>query len=206
MAQVLGFEAEGKTPAVLAGPGGAQAVFAVADGLRETSAEAVAALRRLGVASIMLTGDSEQSARAIAKRAGINEARGALLPQDKLDAIAALKGQGECVGMAGDGINDAPALALADIGFAMGACGTAAAIETADVALMNDDLGKVPQFIRLSRATFALVAENVVFALGVKAAFFGLAFAGIATMWMAVFADVGTTVLVVLNGLRALGK
>ncbi len=206
MAQVLGFEAEGKTPAVLAGPGGAQAVFAVADGLRETSAEAVAALRRLGVASIMLTGDSEQSARAIAKRAGINEARGALLPQDKIDAIAALKQKGACVGMVGDGINDAPALALADIGFAMGACGTAQAIETADVALMDDDLGKVPQFIRLARGTFALVAENIVFALGVKAAFFGLAFAGIATMWMAVFADVGTTVLVVLNGLRALGK
>ena len=88
----------------------------------------------------------------------------------------------------------------------MGACGTAQAIETADVALMDDDLGKVPQFIRLARGTFALVAENIVFALGVKAAFFGLAFAGIATMWMAVFADVGTTIIVVLNGLRALRK
>ena len=206
MAQVLRLEAEGKTPAVLTGPGGAEAVFAVADGLRETSAEAVAALRRLGVASIMLTGDSEQAASAIARRAGIAEARAALLPQDKLDAIAELKQKGACVGMVGDGINDAPALALADIGFAMGACGTAQALETADVALMDDDLGKVPQFIRLARGTFALVAENIVFALGVKAAFFGLAFAGIATMWMAVFADVGTTIIVVLNGLRALRK
>ena len=154
----------------------------------------------------MLTGDSEQAASAIARRAGIAEARAALLPQDKLDAIAELKQKGACVGMVGDGINDAPALALADIGFAMGACGTAQAIETADVALMDDDLGKVPQFIRLARGTFALVAENIVFALGVKAAFFGLAFAGIATMWMAVFADVGTTIIVVLNGLRALRK
>ena len=206
MREVLRLEAEGRTPAVLAGPGGAEAVFAAADGLRETSAEAVARLRRLGVSAVMLTGDSGPAARAIARQAGIAEARAGLLPQDKLDAIASLRKKGACVGMVGDGINDAPALALADIGFAMGACGTAAAIETADVALMDDSLGKVPEFIRLSRATFALVAENIVFALGVKAAFFGLAFAGLATMWMAVFADVGTTVIVVLNGLRALGK
>ena len=128
------------------------------------------------------------------------------MPGDKLRHIDALTAGGAVVGMVGDGINDAPALARARIGFAMARQGTDTAIETADVALMDDDLRKIPRFIDLSRATHAIVLENIVFALGMKGVFFALAFAGMATMWMAVFADVGTTVLVVLNGMRALNK
>jgi len=150
----------------------------------------------------MLTGDNAHTAQAIAAQVGIDEARGDLLPQDKLTAIESKMGKAGAVGMVGDGINDAPALARADIGFAMGAAGTGTAIETADVALMDDDLRKLPRFVRLSRQTHALLMQNIVLALGIKAVFLGLTLAGTGTMWMAVFADVGASLLVVANGLR----
>ncbi|WP_154589521.1 HAD-IC family P-type ATPase, partial [Bordetella pertussis] len=130
--------------------------------------------------------------------------RGDLLPQDKLDAVEAKLDPALRVGMVGDGINDAPALARADIGFAMGAAGTGTAIETADVALMDDDLRKIGTFVRLSRATHRILTQNIVLALGIKAVFLVLAMAGQATLWMAVFADVGASLLVVANGLRLL--
>jgi len=153
----------------------------------------------------MLSGDNQPTASAIAAQVGIDEARGNQLPQDKAAALAALSGQGQ-VGMVGDGINDAPALAQADIGFAMGAMGSDTAIETADVALMDDDLGKIPAFIRLSQATHAILVQNIVLALGIKAIFLLLTLQGSGSMWMAVFADVGASLLVVGNGLRLLRK
>ncbi len=151
----------------------------------------------------MLTGDNQHVAQAIARDVGIDEARGNLLPEDKLSQIERLSAQG-VTGMVGDGINDTPALARADIGFAMGAMGTDSAIETADVALMNDDLRKIPEFVRISKATRAILIQNIVLALGIKALFLTLTLLGMGTMWMAVFADVGASLLVVGNGLRLL--
>lgn len=144
-------------------------------------------------------------AAAIAQQVGIDQARGNQLPEDKLQAVAAFEQEGT-VGMVGDGINDAPALARAHIGFAMGAMGTDTAIETADVALMDDDLRKISTFVRLSRATRAVLVQNIVLALGIKSLFLVLTLLGLGTMWMAVFADVGASLLVVGNGLRLLRK
>ena len=154
----------------------------------------------------MLTGDNSHTAASIAEQVGVDEARGDLLPADKLAWIEASQARGRVVGMVGDGINDAPALARAEIGFAMGAAGTDTAIETADVALMDDDLRKIPAFVRLSRQTHAILLQNIVLALGIKAIFLGMTLAGEATMWMAVFADMGVSLMVVFNGLRLLRK
>jgi Cd2+/Zn2+-exporting ATPase len=196
-------ERAGKTVVMLADEARSLALFAVADTLRDSSRQAVAELRALGVRTVMLSGDNEHTAAAIGAEAGVDEARGGLLPEAKLDAIAELAQAGP-VGMVGDGINDAPALARASIGFAMGAAGTDAAIETADVALMDDDLRKIPAFIRLSRATVAVLVENIALALGIKAIFLVLALLGEATLWMAVFADMGASLIVVFNSLRLL--
>ena len=201
-------EQQGKTVVLLADRQQILAVFAVADTLREESRQAIAALHALGIRTQMLTGDNRHTAEAIAQEVGIGEVRGNLLPDDKLKAIEALIAEtapGQ-VGMVGDGINDAPALAAAHIGFAMGAIGTDTAIETADVALMDDDLGKIAAFVRLSQNCFAILRQNIALALGIKALFLGFAVAGQATMWMAVFADMGTSLLVVGNGLRLLRK
>jgi Cd2+/Zn2+-exporting ATPase len=196
-------EAQGKTAVALVGEGRALAVAAVADTVREDSASAIAALHGLGVNTFMLSGDNHATVRAIAGKVGIKDARGEQLPADKLAALESHLGDG-LVGMVGDGINDAPALARADIGFAMGAAGTGTAIETADVALMDDDLRKIGEFVRLSRATHSVLVQNIVLALGIKAVFLVLALTGYATLWMAVFADVGASLLVVANGLRLL--
>ena len=201
-------ERQGKTAALLADQTGVLAIFAVADTLRETSRQAIADLHSLGVKTLMLTGDNAHTAEAIAHAVGIDEARGNLLPEDKLRTIESLlihRERGK-VGMVGDGINDAPALARADIGFAMGAAGTDTAIETADVALMDDDLRKIPTFVRLSRTTSHVLIQNIVVALGIKAVFLLLTMSGQATMWMAVFADMGASLMVVANGLRLLRK
>jgi Cd2+/Zn2+-exporting ATPase len=177
-------------------------VIGVSDRERDDAAAAVAELRRHGVTRVaMLTGDTAPSARAVAARVGVDEVHAELLPADKVDAIATLRGAG-AVAMIGDGINDAPALAAADVGIVMGAIGSDAAIETADVALMTDDLSKVSWAIRLSRATLRNVRTNVAIALGLKAAFVVAAAAGVATLWMAVLADTGASVIVLANALR----
>jgi Zn2+/Cd2+-exporting ATPase len=197
-------EREGKTTVVLASERQALAVLGVADTLRETSVEAIRELHTLGVRSVMLTGDNQTTADAIARAVGIDDARGNLLPEEKLVAVEALVQKYGHVGMVGDGINDAPALAKATIGFAMGAAGTDTALETADVALMEDDLRKLPLFIRLSRQAGRILAQNITLALAVKGVFLVLTFMGVATLWMAVFADMGGSLLVVFNGLRLL--
>ncbi|WP_434767043.1 heavy metal translocating P-type ATPase [Pseudomonas triticicola] len=199
-------EKQGKSVVLLLDRSGPLALFAVADTVKETSREAIRQLHELGVKTLMLTGDNVHTAQAIAAQVGIDEARGDLLPTDKLQAIENLYKQGHRVGMVGDGINDAPALARAEIGFAMAAAGTDTAIETADVALMDDDLRKIPAFISLSRNTASILKQNIALALVIKAIFLAVTFAGLATMWMAVFADMGVSLLVVFNGLRLLRK
>ncbi|MEK1843412.1 MAG: heavy metal translocating P-type ATPase, partial [Pseudomonas sp.] len=187
--QLFALEKQGKSVVLLLDKSGPLALFAVADTVKASSREAIQQLHELGIKTLMLTGDNVHTAQAIAAHVGIDQAQGDLLPTDKLQAIETLYAQGHRVGMVGDGINDAPALARAEIGFAMAAAGTDTAIETADVALMDDDLRKIPAFIRLSRQTSNILKQNIALALVIKAIFLGVTFAGIATMWMAVFAD-----------------
>lgn len=196
----------GMSIVILASTNQALAVFAVADELREESVEAVQELHRLGLKVVMLTGDNAATANAIARKAGIDTVHSEMLPEAKLEVVRSLTGAGQHVGMVGDGMNDAPALALARVGFAMGAAGTDTAIETADVALMDDDLRKIPAYIVLSRRASSILAQNIVLSLGIKAVFFGMALAGTATLWMAVFADMGASLLVVGNGLRVMKR
>ncbi|HSB22455.1 MAG TPA: heavy metal translocating P-type ATPase [Burkholderiaceae bacterium] len=198
-------ENAGRTVALLATPERVIAMFAVADTIKPSSREAVASLRSLGITPVMLSGDNQATAAAVAHEAGIERARGNLLPQDKLDAIKALQRELGPTAMTGDGINDAPALAQADIGVAMGAAGTDTAMEAADIVVMNDDLRRIAETVRLSRSTHAVLWQNIALALGIKAVFLVLAVFGNATMWMAVFADMGASLLVVFNGLRLLG-
>jgi Cd2+/Zn2+-exporting ATPase len=197
-------EAQGKTVVLLSSATAPLMILAVADTIRAGSAAAIARIQAMNVHVIMLTGDNRHTAQSIAANVGIADARGNLLPDDKLAAINDLVAAYGYVGMVGDGINDAPALAKADIGFAMGAAGTDTALETADVALMDDDLGKLAEFLALSRRTSAILMQNIVLALGIKAVFLVLALTGQATLWMAVFADMGASLLVVANGLRLL--
>jgi len=204
--QLSALEEQGKTVILLTDDHSVHGIFAVADTVKEGSRQAIAELHALGIQTVMLTGDNAHTARAIAAQVGVDDARGDLLPEDKLKVIESLMQAGTGVGMVGDGINDAPALARADIGFAMGVAGTGTAIETADVALMDDDLRKLPRFVRLSRDTHTLLVQNIVIALGIKAVFLVLTLAGMGTMWMAVFADMGASLLVVGNGLRLLRK
>ncbi|GHC88174.1 heavy metal resistance membrane ATPase [Pseudorhodoferax aquiterrae] len=197
-------EAQGRTLSVLANDQQALALFAVADTTKESSKQAIAELKALGVRPVMLTGDNATTAAAIAQQVGIEEVRANLLPADKQTVVAELRSGGRQVGMVGDGVNDSPSLAAAEVGFSMGAAGTDTAKEAADVLIMNDDLRKVPETIRLSKKTYAVLWQNIVLALGIKAVFFVLAVFGSATMWMAVFADMGASLLVVFNGLRLL--
>ena len=199
-------EEAGRTVSLLASDSAVIALFAVADMLKPSTREAVRSLQALGITPVMLSGDNQATAEAIAREAGIGEARGNLLPQDKLDAIRALQAAHGPTAMTGDGINDAPALAQADIGIAMGAAGTDTAMEAADVVVMNDDLRRIAQTVQLSRATHAVLWQNITLALGIKVAFLLLAVFGSASMWMAVFADMGTSLLVVANGMRLLRK
>ncbi|MFN8050977.1 MAG: heavy metal translocating P-type ATPase [Acidimicrobiales bacterium] len=199
-------ENEAKTAIVLMDESGPIAVFAVADTLRPSSREAIADLKKLGVTTIMLTGDNQRTAFAIALQAGIDDARGDLLPDDKLRIVTELVATRGPVGMIGDGVNDAPALAKADLGIAMGAAGTDTAIETADIALMDDDPRKLAETIRISTHTAHVLWQNISIALGVKAVFFALTLTGTASLWIAVLADMGASLIVIANGLRLLRR
>jgi len=197
-------ERQAKTTVLIASETAVMAVIAVADKLKPTSRQAISELHELGVSTMMLSGDNPHTVTAIARELGIDYVRGNQLPEDKLNEIGKAQEHYGAVGMVGDGINDAPALARASIGFAMGAAGSDIALETADVALMDDDLRKAARFIRLSRRAAGLLKQNIAIALGIKAVVFVLALFGQATLWMAVFADMGASLIVVFNGLRAL--
>lgn len=179
------------------------AVFGIADQIRDLAKESISELKQMNIKLVMLTGDTTSTARSVAQEVGIDSVKSELLPSDKQKLIDNFAKR-EVIGMVGDGINDAPALARADIGFAMGAIGTDTAIETADVAFMDDDLRKLPEFIQLSKDTFTILIQNILIALGIKLVFLVLTYMGLATMWMAVFADTGTCLIVVANALRML--
>ena len=152
----------------------------------------------------MLSGDNQRTADAIAKEAGIDDAHGDLLPTDKIERVRTLLTEHQHVGMIGDGVNDAPAMAAATVGIAMGAAGTDTAIETADIALMKDDLSKVAETIHLGRRTLRIIQFNITFALAIKAVFLILAVLGYTSLWLAILADTGATLVVIANSLRLL--
>jgi Cd2+/Zn2+-exporting ATPase len=165
----------------------------------------MADLERIGIEhTVMLTGDNPATAQAVAAAAGVDDVQAELLPEQKVAAIESLLDEYDAVAMVGDGVNDAPAMARATVGIAMGAAGTDAALETADVALMADDLGKLPFAVKLSRQARSIILQNIALSLGIKAVFFALALSGMATLWMAVFADMGASLIVTLNGMRLL--
>lgn len=180
-------------------------MLAIEDKVRPESKKAVEALKNLGIRRVvMLTGDNERTARAMAEQTGVTEFRADLLPEAKTRFVSEMVEAGERVAMVGDGVNDAPALAVSTLGIAMGAVGTDVAIETADMALMSDDLSKLPWLIRHSRRVLSTIRQNIAFALGLKIMFLALAFLQLATLWAAIMADVGASLIVIFNGLRLL--
>ena len=204
-ARMAEHESLGRSISLLADEQGVLALLVVADAVKPSSRQAIQELRALGITTVMLTGDNLASAQAIARETGISDVQAELLPQQKLEVVQALNASnGNVSGMVGDGINDAPALAAARVGFAMGQGGTHIATEAADVVIMNDDLRRVAETVRLSKYAHGVLWQNITLALGIKTAFLLLAMLGHATMWMAVFADVGASLLVVCNGLRML--
>jgi len=179
--------------------------IAVADEMRDSSRAAILELKKLGIQkSIMLTGDNQTIAQSIARAVGVDEVRAQLLPSQKLEAVNSLREKYEKIAMVGDGINDAPALAGADVGIAMGHTATAQALETADIALMSENLNKLPFAIKLSRKAMQVIKQNIVVSLSLKGIFLVLALSGVATLWMAVFADTGASLIVTVNGMRLL--
>jgi Cd2+/Zn2+-exporting ATPase len=206
-AVIEGAERSGYTAILVTTSEAAIGVLAIADRLRDSARSTVAALREAGIDRVlMLTGDNETVARSTARGLELDEVRAGLLPDEKRAVVTALRARGQRVAVVGDGINDAPALAAADVGIAMGAAGTHVALETADIVLMGDDLGHVTGTIQRARATVRIIKQNIVFSLAIKAVFLALAVAGQATLWMAVAADTGASLAVIANGLRALGR
>jgi Cd2+/Zn2+-exporting ATPase len=199
-------EKTGNTQVHIAVDGQLKGSLLATDAVRPSSKQALAGLRKLGIKTlVMLTGDQPAAAEQIAAEVGVTDFRASLLPQDKVNAVMELKNQYGHVVMVGDGINDAPALALADVGIAVGGAGSSAqAIETADITLMQADLSKLPFAFNLSRKTMRIILFNIIFAIGVKAAFMVLATLGYSSMWMAVVADMGISILVTFNGMRLL--
>lgn len=203
--QLEKMQSAGRTVVVVGNDEHVCGFITLADAIREETRDAIRQLHEAGVEHlVMLTGDNEGTAKAIAKEAGIDEVHTELLPEDKVAAIERLIKQYEFVGMIGDGVNDAPALARASLGLAMGAAGSDAAIETADIALMSDDLSKLPWLIHHSRRALKVIRQNIAFSLAIKVLFVILTFAGSASLWAAIAADMGASLLVIANGLRLL--
>jgi len=204
--QAEALEADGKTVIVVGNSRHVCGLIAVADTIRPAAREIVRQLHASGIAHVvMLTGDNRITAETIAREVGIDEVHAELLPENKVKKLEEVIARYSNVAMVGDGVNDAPALARANLGIAMGAIGSDAAIETADIALMTDDISKLPWLVRHSKRTLAIIRQNITFALAIKAVFVVLTFVGMASLWAAIAADTGASLLVVLNGLRLLG-
>ena len=202
--KVEALQAEGKTSIVISNHGGVEGIIALTDEIKTESRQAVAELRELGVETVMLTGDNHAPAMLVAKAVGIREVKAEMLPEDKADAIKELLQKYAAVAMVGDGVNDAPALALSSVGIAMGAAGSDTAIEAASIAILNDRLELIPYLVRLGRKTISTIKFNTAFAVATKLVFVALAILGLSSLALAIFADVGVTVLVILNSLRLL--
>lgn len=204
-ATIVELQNQGKTVMVAGSATEIMALLAVADEVRENSSDVIQKLHSMGIKkTIMLTGDNSGTANAIGKQVKVSEIQAELLPQDKLTVIKDLRKGYDRVAMVGDGVNDAPALAASTVGIAMGGAGTDTALETADIALMADDLGKLPFTVKLSRKTLTIIKQNITFSLGIKLVALLLVIPGWLTLWIAIFADMGATLLVTLNGLRLL--
>ena len=203
--QALALEQDGQTVIAIGNDRHVCGLIAISDQPRPGIKASIQSLRKAGIKHlVMLTGDNQVTAEHIAAHVGLDEVHAQLLPADKVERISHMVEHYGHVAMVGDGINDAPALARANIGIAMGVMGSDAAIETADIALMGDDLSKLPWLIQHSKRTLGIIRQNIAFALSLKAAFAILAFAGLATLWEAIAADTGASLLVVANGLRLL--
>lgn len=197
-------QTQGKTVMVLGTEKEILSLIAVADEMRESSKEVISRLNNMGIETVMLTGDNQRTAEAIGKQVGVSDIKADLLPEDKLNFIKELRGKHKSVAMVGDGVNDAPALAASTVGVAMGGAGTDTALETADIALMSDDLSKLPYTIKLSRKALVIIKQNITFSLAIKLLALVLVMPGWLTLWIAIFADMGATLLVTLNSLRLL--
>ena len=204
--QINDIEAQGKTVMVLGNEEEILSLIAVADEIRETSKAVINQLNKIGIETVMLTGDNERTAREIGKQVGVSDVKASLLPEDKLNFIKELRGKHKKVGMVGDGVNDAPALAASTVGVAMGGAGTDTALETADIALMSEDLNQLPYTIKLSRKAVTIIKQNITFSLAIKLLALLLVIPGWLTLWIAIFADMGATLLVTLNSLRLLKR
>lgn len=202
--QIADLQTQGKTVMILGTASEILLLIAVADEIRDHSKTVISKLNDMGIKTVMLTGDNQRTALEIGKQAGVSEIKADLLPQDKLAFIKDLRASHQSVAMVGDGVNDAPALAAASVGIAMGGAGTDTALETADIALMSDDLSKLPYTIKLSQKALRIIKQNITFSLGIKAIAILLVIPGWLTLWIAIFADMGATLLVTLNSLRLL--
>ncbi|MDM8101713.1 heavy metal translocating P-type ATPase [Oceanobacillus oncorhynchi] len=202
--KITSLQTAGKTVMVLGTETEILAFIAVADEIRESSKEVISQLNHLGVETVMLTGDNQRTAHAIGQQVGVVDVEAGLLPEDKLTFIKELREKHQQVAMVGDGVNDAPALAASTVGVAMGGAGTDTALETADIALMSDELNKLPYTVQLSRKALMIIKQNITFSLGIKAVALLLVVPGWLTLWIAIFADMGATLLVTLNSLRLL--
>ncbi|MBK1963316.1 cadmium-translocating P-type ATPase [Listeria ivanovii subsp. londoniensis] len=202
--KITEMQTQGKTVMVLGTEEEILSLIAVADEMRESSKEVISKLNNIGIETVMLTGDNKRTATAIGKQVGVSDIKADLLPEDKLNFIKELRSKHQNVAMVGDGVNDAPALAASTVGVAMGGAGTDTALETADIALMSDDLSKLPYTIKLSRKALVIIKQNITFSLAIKLVALLLVIPGWLTLWIAIFADMGATLLVTLNSLRLL--